>query len=453
MGLPADFPREAVEEAARVSRLDPERSDDHEDALDIEFITIDPPQSVDLDQAFHAERAGEGYRVHYAIADVGWFVSPGRGLDAESRRRGQTLYSPDTRTRLYPPELEQAASLLPDAVRPSLLWSFDLDAEGATAHADVRRALVRSRRRLTYQEAQTFLDSGSAPESIRVLQEVGKLLRTREGERGGVSLDVPAQEVVREGHGFRLAYAAPLPVEGWNAQISLLTGMTAAALMLEDRVGVFRTLPPLTPESLADLRRTAQALEVTWPEGLGYAKFLRSLDPHRPEHAALMVFATRLFRGGGYTVSTPKRAEMERTKLEHHAIGAPYAHVTAPLRRVADRFANEVALAVASDRPPPAWVLAALPDLPGLMAQADRRADELERRTLDYVEASVLAPRVGETFPATVIESFDRSGTVQLREPAVRAHCRGTGLLLGQRLKVRLLEADPAKERVVFGPA
>jgi exoribonuclease R len=448
MGLPEGFPRDVIEEAARASRLDPERGDEHEDALEIDLLTIDPPESVDLDQAFHAERDGDGYRVHYAIADVGWFVSAGGALDAESRRRGQTLYSPDTRTRLYPPELERAASLLPGAVRPSLLWSFQVDPSGATARAEVRRALVRSRRRLTYQEAQASLDTGSPPESLMVLREVGELLRKRERERGGVSLNVPAQEVVREGDIFRLAFAAPLPVEGWNAQISLLTGMTAASLMLGAGVGLLRTLPPVPAGALVDLHRTAEALEVVWPEGVGYAAFLRSLEPHRPEHATLMAFATRLFRGGGYTVVTPQPADME-----HHAIGAPYAHVTAPLRRLADRFANEVVLAVSAGRQPPGWALAALPDLPGLMAEADRRADELERRIVDYVEAAVLEPRVGETFRATVIESFHRGATVQLREPAVRGYCRGTGLSLGARLRVRLVEADPVKERVVFAPA
>jgi exoribonuclease R len=454
LGLPDGFPSGVLADAARAARRDPFDSTDHTDRLDIEFLTIDPPESVDLDQAFQAERDGDGFRARYAITDVGWFISPGGPIDVESRHRGQTLYSPDLRTTLYPPALEQSASMVPGLVRPAILWTFDLDEHGATRTVAVHRALVRSARRLTYDEAQRAIDSGGADESLRVLRELGIRLQERERARGGVSLAVPAQEVARDDGSYRLVFRCPLPVEEWNAQISLLTGMSAAALMLGSGAGLVRTLPPVPDAVLAELRLTARALEVTWPEGTGYAEFLRSLDGGRPEHAALMAHATRLFRGGGYEVvrgESPK--PRGRGDLWHHAIAAPYAHVTAPLRRVADRFANEIVLAIAAGRAPPPWAMEALPELPQVMADADRRADELERRSLDYVEAAVLESRVGETFDALVIEAFDRGVIIQLREPAVRAYCKGRGLALGESLRVRLVEANPRRGIVEFVPA
>jgi hypothetical protein len=96
-----------------------------------------------------------GYRVSYAIADVGAFVVPGGALDAEVEQRGVTLYAPDRRVPLHPPVLgEQAASLLPDGPRPALLWQLDLDADGGLTATDVRRALVRSRAQLDYEGVQ-----------------------------------------------------------------------------------------------------------------------------------------------------------------------------------------------------------------------------------------------------------------------------------------------------------
>jgi exoribonuclease R len=445
------FPSDVLDEATHVAGRDPSSSDQHADRLDLDLLTIDPPESVDLDQAFHAERDGRGFRVHYAITDVGWFVAPGGAIDAESRRRGQTLYSPDLRTTLYPPPLERSASLLPGSVRPAILWTFDLDEHGGARAVDVHRALVRSARRLTYEEAQRVIDSGAADESLAVLRDAGMRLRERERARGGVSLAVPAQEVTRSEGSYRLLFRCPLRVEEWNAQISLLTGMSAAAFMLGSGVGLVRTLPPVPDDVLAELRLTARALHVTWPERVGYAEFLRALDGSNPEHAALMARATRLFRGGGYRVVAGESSGREGpSQLMHHAIAAPYAHVTAPLRRVADRFANEIVLSIAAGRAPPAWATEALPQLPGIMADADRRTDELERRSLDYVEAAVLESRVGEAFDALVIESFDRGGTVQIREPAVRAYCKGHGLPLGKRLRVRLVEADPRRGIVQF---
>ena len=112
------FPDEVVAEAEQAAgsvKL-PEA-----DETAIPFVTIDPPASMDLDQALHIERRGSGYRVRYAIADVAAFVVPGGRLDEEAQRRGETLYAPDGNARLYPPELsEGAASLLPDELRPAL---------------------------------------------------------------------------------------------------------------------------------------------------------------------------------------------------------------------------------------------------------------------------------------------------------------------------------------------
>ena len=120
--VPDEFPADVLAEAERVAAQplsQPER-----DESDLPFVTIDPPGSMDLDQAMHLSREGDGYRVRYAIAHLESFVEPGGAIDAEARRRGQTIYAPDERTPLHPPVLsEGAASLLPEEVRPCLLYT------------------------------------------------------------------------------------------------------------------------------------------------------------------------------------------------------------------------------------------------------------------------------------------------------------------------------------------
>ena len=122
------------------------------DRTDIPFVTIDPVGAHDLDQALHIERDGSGFVVHYAIADVAAFVSPGDPVDEEANRRGETLYGADSKIPLHPPVLsEGAASLLPDTIRPALLWTIKVDAEGegtdvagrACAGAQPRAARLR----------------------------------------------------------------------------------------------------------------------------------------------------------------------------------------------------------------------------------------------------------------------------------------------------------------------
>ena len=445
--LPENFPPAVEAEAQAAAAALALRPDD---VVDLPFLTLDPPGSMDLDQAMHIERRDGGYRVRYAIADVASFVAPGGAIDNEARRRGETLYSPDTRTPLHPPSLsEGAASLLPGELRLALLWTIDLDDNGEERAVDVRRAVVRSADRFDYAGAQGAIDAGTADERLTLLAEVGELRKKQEVDRGGISLPIPEQEIVEDGGRFRLGYRVPLPVESWNEQISLLTGMAAAALMLHAEIGVLRTLPTSPVEEIHKLRRAAQVLDVHWPEQQAYAEMIRGLNPSNPRHAALLEDATTLLRGAGYTAfdgGVPERAT-------HAAVAAPYAHATAPLRRLVDRYVGEVCLSVCAGVEVPDWVRAALPGLPARMAESDRRAGELERECVALMEAVLLADSVGHTFDAAVIDvSHKGGGTVQLREPAVRANCDGD-LPLGESVRVRLLKADVDSRSVRFALA
>ena len=323
-----DFPDEVVAEAKRAARS-VELPETDETA--IPFVTIDPPGSMDLDQALHVERRGSGYRVRYAIADVADFVAPGGPLDEEAHRRGETLYAPDGNALLYPSELSQrAASLLPGELRPALVWTMEVDETGEGTAVHVRKARVRSRAKLDYGRVQQALDDGSADEILRLLREVGILRQQREVRRGGVSLQLPEQEVAKGPDGYALSYRAPLPVEGWNAQISLMTGMAAAELMLTGEVGILRTVPAADPARLERFRRTAKALGVTWPQAMSYPDFVRALDANVPRQAALLAQAAGLLRGSGYTafdqkVPEARRARRARLHVRAHHGAAPPA--------------------------------------------------------------------------------------------------------------------------------
>nr|WP_202893377.1 RNB domain-containing ribonuclease [Kribbella italica] len=446
--VPAEFPPEVV--AAALAAKDNPRLPDL-DRTDLEFVTIDPPDSMDLDQALHIERAGDGYTVHYAIADVAAFVQPGDPIDIEARKRGETLYAPDKRTPLHPPELsEGAASLLPDAVRPALLWTITVDASGEGTDVVCERALVKSRAKLNYAGVQKDLDAGTASESLQLLREVGKLREQRELERGGVNLPIPDQEVVTHDGQWTLEFRAPLPVEGWNAQISLLTGMAAAHLMMYGEIGILRTLP----ESHDDLRRklenTAKALGIEWPVGTSYAEFIHGLDPLVPAHAAMLAACTVLFRGAGYTSFSGGVPE----RPEHAAMKSEYAHVTAPLRRLVDRWTGEICVALCADAPVPDWVRESMDEIPKIMEECDRKAHAYERAIVSMVEAGLVHDQVGQTFDGVVVDVDERDpnrGVVTLSTLAVEGKVKSSSPLpLGQPVQVKLVEADITKRTIAF---
>ena len=507
--VPTAFPPEVLAEAEAAAGAwaqdGPARllADGARDARDLELVTIDPPGSMDLDQAVLLERlpvqAGVGtgdapepsaaYRVHYAIASLATFVTPGGALDAELCRRGETIYAPDAATPLHPEVLSHgAASLLQDAERPACLWTIDLDERGEVVSAHVERALVRSRARLSYAQVQAAIDGqGALPQEApadlpELLAEIGRLRLEREAARGGISMTTPEQVVEvteaaeatevpgavspaadpdsaeRPGPaGYRLAYRVPVPAEQYNAQISLLTGMCAARIMVECGVGILRTLPPARPEDYARLRRVAAALGIDWPAAQPYPELVRGLDHAIPAHAAFMEQAMSLFRGSGYLafgvggVGVPADDEAsDAEEAVHSAIAARYAHVTAPLRRLVDRYGEEVCIAACAQAPVPEWVLQALPDLPGVMEQTGKRARAIGRGALTALEALVLRGHEGEVFDGVITSERDGRGELVLAEPAVVTEIRaGTkapddGLPVGERVQVRLLSADPA---------
>lgn len=437
LGLPEGFGPDAEAEAEREAAgvVLPAT-----DLTGLPFLTIDPAGSTDLDQALHIERDGGGHRIRYAIADVPALVPPGGAVDEEARRRGQTLYAPDGRVPLHPSAIgEHAGSLLPDAVRGAFVWDVRLDADGRQTAVSVARARIRSRRQWSYAEAQEALDTGTAPEELALLAEVGPARIAQERARGGASLNRADEEIVFRDGAYAIERRATLPVEDWNAQLSLLTGMAAARIMLDARVGILRTMPAPGTEAVESFRAQTVALGLPWPAGIAYGEYLRTLDHREPRAAAILQAAAGLFRGAGY-VAMDGTAPADP---DQSAIAAPYAHATAPLRRLVDRWVLVVCEALCAGRPVPAWARGSLGALPSIMGASTRLASALDGGALDRVEAALLASRIGAVFDATVLAVRNGTVTVQLADPVVTASLpRPDGVRPGDRVRVHLVSAD-----------
>ena len=444
-----DLPAAAVDEADAVAAAGP-AGGSPVDLTDLPFVTIDPPGSRDLDQALHVTAEADGWTVHYAVADLAAFVRPGGAVDEAARARGLTIYLPDAKSPLHPPSLsEGAASLLADQVRRALVWRVRVDHDGEVVDLDVRRAAIRSRGAYSYDQVQAALDAGTADDVFGLLRDAGRAREALQARRGGLDLRLPEQNVVVVDGRYQLEYRAPLPVEGWNAQMSLLVGECAARLMLDAGVGVLRTMPPPSTETVDRLRMHARGLGVAWPDTTGYAEFVRSLDPTDPDQAALIVQSAKLARGAGYLAFTTAPSG----DVTHGAVAAPYAHVTAPLRRLVDRFANEVTYAACAGTTPPDWATSSLPDLPTLMGKAGSRASTVEKMMVSLAEAVVLSSCIDENVEGVVVDVGRDRATVQLVRPAVVAdisHHRG--IELGDEITLRVVSADPTSRSVTLEP-
>lgn len=484
--IPEEYPQEAVDDIRTVDLSE------YPDRRDIPFVTIDPPGAADLDQAMHLSREGDGYLVRYAISAVGLFIEPGSRLDREVHNRGVTYYGPDGSIPLHPRELSAGvASLLEGEDRPAYLWYLHLDSEGALSHSWVELAVVRSRAQLTYEEVQESHDTGKVladdvpADLTRLLAEIGRLRIHREIARGGISLDLPEQNIEAANGGYQLVYRAVTEIDEWNAQISLLTGMAAARMMLDAGVGILRTLPAAREKDYVRLRQVAHALDLDWPRDVSYPDYVRSLNSEEPKHAAFLNEAAGLFRGASYLALGVEEQESGRDKKndggkggknnagkdaadkdrgdrevgndvysEHAAIASAYAHVTAPLRRLVDRYSLEVCRCLCTGEPIPQWVLDALPKLPKEMAKAGQRASNYENGAINALEGLILTGREGEVFYGVVVEASEpkegsekQRGSVMLSDPAVEASVTGKNLPVGTDVRVRLTEVLPTGPR------
>ena len=435
--VPADFPRAVLAAAEDAARRVPT---DHADWTARAFVTLDPARSTDLDQAFAIEPAGADLLLHYAIADVPWFVDEGGPIDAEAWKRGVTLYLPDGRAGLYPPVLsERAASLLPDGPRPAIVLTVRVAPDGGVRLDAVTRALVRSRAKLGYASVRDDeLPAGFA--------ELAARIAAAEDQRGAARVDPPEQEVERDEAGrFALRFRPFSPAETQNAALSLAANLAVADALLAAGTGLFRVMAPPDTEAEARLRRSARALRLDWPEAMPLTQFERRLDPQRPTDAAFMLAVRRAGNGASYL------AYRAGDPLPWHApMAATYAHATAPLRRLQDRYVLEAVLAVANGRPVPDRVSAAFARLPDTMRKAEARAGQIERAAVDLAEVALLSGREGESFAAVVTDLGENGARFQLCDLPVVARTAAHGVVPGARITVRLAEADLARRALRF---
>ncbi|WP_405498437.1 RNB domain-containing ribonuclease [Nocardia sp. NBC_00511] len=512
-GLASGYPPEAVSEArGAVDAFAGGRVDRRE----IPLVTIDPVGAMDLDQALCLTRTPDGFLLYYAIADVAAFVVPGGPLAQASLVRGQTFYFPDGTVPLHPTVLsEDRASLLPDVDRPAALWTIECDENAEPLRYSVTRALVRSRARLDYAAVQADADAGRLHPAITALPDFGRLRIAAGLRRGAINLRLPAQSVVRDDEQtgidhWQLVLEPRTAADDWNEQVSLLTGMCAARIMLDgnnstapgkpartspeaatksagsgdasanggaqagsaartdggahanseaasnaaaatpeanDHLGLLRTMPPPASAAIESMHRTAAAVGVRWPKTESAGQLLAGLDANTPAALVLMSEATSLLRGASYTIPNGQSPDT----LQHSAIGAAYAHVTAPLRRLADRYATEICLSHCAGTEVPQWVHEGLAPVADVMRRTDALANKVERACLDLTEATVLAPRLGTDFDAVVLREATptRPAEIFIPTPPVLAKCTGTPPE-GTPVTVRLTTSDPTTRTVTF---
>jgi exoribonuclease R len=434
--VPAEFPPEVVAAAADAARRTP--GPDHVDRTAEPFVTLDPVTATDLDQAFAITTDRDDVVLRYAIADVGFFVRPGDPVDDEAWRRGVTVYLAGERAPLYPPSLcDAAASLLPGGPRPAVVFTVRIDPDGDSRLDGVERALIESRAKLDYESVRT---EDLPPAFAELSRRIVRAEQRREAPR----VEFPDQELDRTEAGFELRFRPRLESEDQNAAMSLATNLAVAGALHAAGTGLFRVMPEPDERAIRRLRNTAKAFGLEWPAQQSVGDFERSLSRGDPRAAAFLLAVRRASGSASY------EAHRDGVRPWHSAVAATYAHATAPLRRLGDRYVIEAALAVANGRAVADEVEVAFEKLPEVMERTETRADRVDGAVIALAEAVWLAGRVGESFDAVVVDEDQRGTVIQLADPAVLARIEAHHVDPGDEVRVALSAVDVDARRVEF---
>ena len=405
-GIPARWP-EGVERAANAAPRQVEAAD-HAGRLDLRhlpLVTIDGPSARDFDDAVHAEATQGGWRLLVAIADVAHYVAEGGPLDAAARERGTSVYFPERVIPMLPEALSNGiCSLRPDEDRLALACDMQVSRAGRIVRYRFHEAVIRSQARLTYGEVESFQregkgQPGGVATSLKALfQAYGALRQAREA-RG--ALDFDAHEGYPELE--RGVVTAIKPVLRLDSHRLIEEAMIAANvcaaefLKAEGRAGLQRVHEPPDPVKLAPVSEAFARVGTPLPsQGPVTATALQKAllaTERRPDG---WLFALLTLQSMQRALYTPEAKGHFALALER------YAHFTSPIRRYPDLTVHRAIKAVLHGRAESADARERLAEAGTLASLAERRADEAARMVDAWLKCDFLAPRIGETFAATV---------------------------------------------------
>src|SRR6059036_2547251 len=348
--LPAEFPKDVLDQAERISEQIGARQLEGREDLRKEFIvTIDPDDARDFDDAIQVEKTKSGWRLGVHIADVAAYVEPGSALDREARRRGNSVYLPDRVIPMLPERLSNGVcSLNPGVDRLTHSVFIHFDKHGVVKSARFARSVIRSAHRLTYKQAFAILTSPPGDqlgERLHLAWELAALLRKKRFQHGALDLDFPEVKVWvdKQGHPVKLERVENDESHQLIEEF-MLAANEAVARELKKRAipTIYRVHENPDPEKLAEYREFALSFNYKVVDLTHRAELQRLLASihGKPEEQALKVALLKSL----------KRARYAPQPLGHYGLAkANYLHFTSPIRRYADLVAHR---ALATDGAP-----------------------------------------------------------------------------------------------------
>src|SRR5437667_5102315 len=431
--LPAEFPKDVLDQAERISeKIGSRRLESREDLRNEFIVTIDPDDARDFDDAIQVEKTGTGWRLGVHIADVATYVEPASALDREARRRGNSVYLPDRVIPMLPERLSNGVcSLNPGVDRLTHSVFIHFDKHGVVKSARFARSVIRSAHRLTYKQAYAILTSPPGDqlgERLHLAWELAALLRRKRFQHGSLDLDFPEVKVWVDNNG------RPVRLERVENDEShqlieefMLAANEAVARELKNRAvpTIYRVHENPDLEKLAEYREFVLSFDYKVGDLTHRAELQRLLAAFRgkPEEQALKIALLKSL----------KRARYSPQPLGHYGLAkANYLHFTSPIRRYADLVVHRALgrdPAGAGGRPARSASASYHPDMAEIASiaehisvtertAADAEVDAVQMKKLEFFQRQLDA-RNPQIFRATIIDVRNYGLMVELPDALV----------------------------------
>lgn len=336
-GLSVEFPASVLRELETLPQTpSPGELARREDWTDRTVITIDPASARDFDDAISITATPSGWTLAVHIADVSHFVKPGGSLDGEALRRGNSTYLPDRVLPMLPPRLsDDLCSLRPDVVRLTKVCEMKFDKKGKMLRARFADAFIRSKARLTYQEAFAMLkgnDKGEVPSTVREAWNLASILRRNRYAKGALDLDFPEVRAVMDKDGRVTGIITEEYDESHQLiEECMLAANEAVALALKNgnRPTIYRVHEEPDSAKLFEFGQLCR-LYGHPVHDIGQRQYLNELMKSikgSPDEQLLKLALLKSLM----------RARYDTEPLGHYGLATPnYCHFTSPIRRYAD---------------------------------------------------------------------------------------------------------------------
>lgn len=461
-GMVPDFPRDVMQEVSSIGGP-AARPDGVEDLTGTPFFSIDNDDSRDLDQLTWAEQHGESIIIRIAVADVDALVKKDGAIDSRARENTTSVYTPTEIFHMLPEQLSTDwTSLNENENRAAMVFEAQVGKDGSIERGAVYRGWVRNHAKLAYDNVSEWLsDDGSLPdetpesirENIRIQVEATHRLLNHRHEEGALDLDTLEPRAV-------LDNGRVVGMELWKKNdarqviedfMIAANGVSARFLGSRD-FPVFRRVvrTPKRWERIVDVAAEYGEKLPPEPDSAALEKFLvrmKKEDPVRFPDLSLTII--KLLGRGEYVV------EQGATATGHFGLAVrDYAHSTAPNRRYPDLITHRLLKAALAGEESP-YTMAELQELAAHCTKREDDANKVERFMTKAAAAQMLLDRVGQRFDGIVTGASAKGTWVRLFDPPVEGKLvRGhEGLDVGDRVRVKLLDANPERGFIDFGRA